>query len=681
MKKKTAFGLRFKITAGVLLPLLIILSILAYVRHTNYRNLLIKNLQTSAANAGEIIEGSLQHAMLTNNFSTLEQIVDNIAKQPRVYDLFLLSKSGHVLISTEEDMAGTTIDLDDPTCQACHRHKAALRNENVVLVTGEQEKLFRNVNALENSQECQACHDPQSRVLGVLISDFDMTSIEQALAIDQRNSLLWFGGSIVLILLIVDLLMSRMVVGKLEQFALAVKRISRGDLDVKVDGESKDEIGDLARAFNLMADGLKENVELEQSLKIQTQQLQAQTARLSMLNTISATVNQSLNLIEILNSALDKVFELMRLKAGWIVLHQDQDDEDNLVTCRGLPREIALAHVHCTWNRCVCSKVLQAGKPEIFAEMPEHSCPTSEYFRQRGLVFRACVPLISKDRVLGVMSLVGDSANGVSKLTEGMLEMLIAIGRQIGMAVENASLYQELQQEEMLRRKLLERLFTVQEQERKRIALELHDQTGQPLTSLIMTLGVLADAQSLDEIHLRVQALRDMAAQVLKEVHDLSLELRPSVLDDLGLFAALRQHHKEYQGRFHIPVDFQIVGMDNGRLPSDVETALYRIVQEALTNVAKHAGAQNISVLLENRKSSVMLIVEDDGCGFDVMGVMDSYAREERLGLYGMRERASLLGGTLTIESTPNVGTTVFVEIPLVMSGENDEQDSAAGRR
>jgi signal transduction histidine kinase len=324
--------------------------------------------------------------------------------------------------------------------------------------------------------------------------------------------------------------------------------------------------------------------------------------------------------------------------------------------------------------------VLQAGKPKILEEMPDHACPSSAYFRQRGLVFRSCVPLTSKDRVLGVMSLVDNASDDVPVLAKGVPEMLAAVGRQIGMAVENASLYQELQQEELLRRKLLERLFTVQEQERKRIALELHDQTGQPLTSLIMTLGMLADTQSLTEIRTHAQALRDTAAQVLREVHDLALELRPSVLDDLGLLAALRHHHKEYQDRFHIPVDFEVVGMDNGRLPAEVETALYRIVQEALTNVARHAQAQNISVLLKKRDSSVMLIVEDDGRGFDVAGVMDSYAREERLGLYGMRERASLLDGTLTIESTPGVGTTVFVEIPLSKGGESDRQDSIAGR-
>jgi signal transduction histidine kinase len=681
--KKRGFyqSLRFKVTAGALLPLLIILSALAYARHTSYQDLLMENLQISAANAGEIIEGSLQHAMISNDFSTLEQIVDDIGHQAGVRDLLLLDKSGHVLVSTDDEMAGKTIDLDDVTCQACHSYKAASRNENVILTLGGgKERVFRNVNAIENAQECTGCHDPDDPILGVLISDFDMAPIDRALAIDRRRSSLWSAASILLIVLSINLLMSKMVISRLEQFVVAVKRISTGDLDARAASKDRDEIGELARSFNHMAIGLKEKARLEEGLKEQTQQLQAQAEKLSMLNTLATTVSQSLNLKEILDGALDKVLELMRLRAGWVVLQHDQDEGFDLVASYGLPKEVALEHVHCAWNQCVCPQVLESGQSKVFQSVAENPCPTVEYFAREGLVFRACVPLTSKDRVLGVMSLIGDNLYGVQSLTQDTLEMLAAIGRQIGMAVENASLYGELRREETLRRRLLERIMTVQEEERKRTALELHDQTGQPLTSLIMTLGVLAEAKSLAEVQTHVQDLRDTAAQVLKEVHDLALELRPSVLDDLGLLAALRHLHKGYQDRFHLPVDLQVLGLDGERLPSEVETALYRIVQEALTNVARHAQAHSVSVVLEKRATSVKLIVEDDGKGFDVTSVMGPYPHE-KLGLYGMRERASLLGGTLTIESTPGTGTAIYVEIPLREGVNGYGQDPFAGGR
>jgi signal transduction histidine kinase len=670
-------SLRFKVTVGVLLPLLIILLGFSYLRHANYQSLLMNNLQVSAAGAGQIIEGSLQPAMLDNDFSELQQIIENIHTRPEVRDLFLLSKSGHVLISTEAGVTGTEIDLSDATCQTCHRFDAASRNENVILDLEDGERVFRNVNAIENKPECHICHDPDAAILGVLISDFDLTAVEDALAADRRRSALWSAGAILLTVVVVDLLMSKMVIGRLKHLARAIKRVSTGDLDVQVMDRDPDEIGELTQAFNHMTDGLKEKEALEQSLQEQTTQLQAQAERLATLNTIAGTVSQSLDLEQILNSALDKVLELIKLKAGWVVLQSPQGFD--LAAIHGLPEQVALAHVHCEWNRGMCSDVLELGQARLFRNLPQHPCPTAEYFAERGLIFRACVPLTSKNRILGVMSLVGHVSDSARTLTEDTLEMLTAIGRQIGIAVENASLYEDLRQQETLRRRLLERVITVQEEERKRIALELHDETGQPLTSLIMTLSVLADAHCSPEIQPYVQDARDTAGQVLKQVHDLALELRPSVLDDLGLLPALRHLTKGYQDRFHVPVDFEAVNMDGERLPSEVETALYRIVQEALTNVARYAQADSVSVLLKNRSNSVVLIVEDDGLGFDVAQFMSSGLRDKKLGLYGMRERASLLGGTLTIESTPGTGTAVFVEIPL--GGEEGDlgQDPSIG--
>ena len=156
-----------------------------------------------------------------------------------------------------------------------------------------------------------------------------------------------------------------------------------------------------------------------------------------------------------------------------------------------------------------------------------------------------------------------------------------------------------------------------------------------------------------------------MAVQTLEEVHDLALALRPRLLDDLGLLAALQHYLGEFRDRSHLPVDFQVLGLENRRLPPRVETTLYRIAQEALANVMRHAQAENVGVLLEVRDTSAILIVEDDGMGFDVSEAMGSHVHEGNLGLYGMRERAALVGGTLAIESIPGEGTSVFAQIPL----------------
>ena len=219
---------------------------------------------------------------------------------------------------------------------------------------------------------------------------------------------------------------------------------------------------------------------------------------------------------------------------------------------------------------------------------------------------------------------------------------------------------EELRRErEVLRRQLLEKVITTQEDERRRIARELHDSTSQNLTSLIVGLRIMETNCAQCAAQSKATDLRRVASKTLDEVHDLSMRLRPRVLDDLGLAAALERLVHEWQARYKLPVD--VVIQLNERLPGDVETAIYRIVQETLTNIARHARAKSASILVERRGDVVRAIVEDDGVGFDV----DTNHGERHLGLLGMRERAELLGGTLTIESTPEHGTSLFIEIPL----------------
>ncbi len=212
---------------------------------------------------------------------------------------------------------------------------------------------------------------------------------------------------------------------------------------------------------------------------------------------------------------------------------------------------------------------------------------------------------------------------------------------------------------ERLQQLLLERVIAAQEEERRRIARELHDSTSQSLTSLLVGLRTLeANCSALDQE--KVGELRQIAAQTLEEVHHLAMQLRPRALDDLGLSAALERLVFEWQSRLQIPIDLMITP-GTQRLPPDIETALYRIIQEALTNVARHSSARSASILIERRQNRVIAVIEDNGNGFDPI----NYKNHHRIGILGMQERAKQLGGRLTIESNPGHGTSVFVEIPL----------------
>ena len=207
---------------------------------------------------------------------------------------------------------------------------------------------------------------------------------------------------------------------------------------------------------------------------------------------------------------------------------------------------------------------------------------------------------------------------------------------------------------------LLTRLVFAQEDERRRIAREMHDQFGEQLTALGRRIRMLKEAcGEATEIRAHADALERVAQQLDRDVDHLVWELRPTALDDLGLRAALTNYVQDWSKRVGIAADLHTSGLLDDRLPSDAETTLYRIAQEALTNVAKHAQATHVDVILERRHDYVLLVVEDDGVGFDSAGSGGT----EGFGLAGMQERASLVGATLEIESSPDGGTTVLVRM------------------
>ena len=228
------------------------------------------------------------------------------------------------------------------------------------------------------------------------------------------------------------------------------------------------------------------------------------------------------------------------------------------------------------------------------------------------------------------------------------------------MAAELGRVDELRQEREQLRRQLLEGVITAQEDERRRIARELHDSTSQSLTSLKVSLRNLEYQCQACAQQAHLVDMRRVVDVTLDEVHALAVQLRPAVLDDLGLEAALERYVRQWQTRYHLPVDL-LVHLGDQRLPEGIETALYRVIQEAFTNIARHAQAHAVSVLVERKQQEVVVVIEDDGQGFDP----EQINKDGHLGLLGMRERTELVGGRLTIESTPGNGCSLFIRTPL----------------
>jgi PAS domain S-box-containing protein len=221
---------------------------------------------------------------------------------------------------------------------------------------------------------------------------------------------------------------------------------------------------------------------------------------------------------------------------------------------------------------------------------------------------------------------------------------------------------------EKSRLRLLRQLVRTQEDERRRIAREIHDHLGQQSTALRLNLETLKDrCVGYEELCEPIAQTQAIAARLDADVDFLAWELRPASLDDLGLAAALANFVKDWSKHFQIQAEYHTSGMDEDRPSPETEITLYRIAQEALNNTYKHAQAGLVDVLLERRDGHVVLIVEDDGGGFDPDEIAES---QQGLGLLGMRERAALVGGTLEIESSPNEGTTIFARVPITFPVE-----------
>jgi signal transduction histidine kinase len=259
------------------------------------------------------------------------------------------------------------------------------------------------------------------------------------------------------------------------------------------------------------------------------------------------------------------------------------------------------------------------------------------------------IPLIARDQAIGVLE-IHDKEGADARFSHDDFRLAETFAARAAVAVE---LSQRVASD------ALRRVVNAQEQERRRLARELHDETGQALTSILLGLKPLEEALAGRPAAAALAALRELVVSALQDVRRLAVELRPAVLDDFGLIPALERLTESFAEQSGVRVDFHST-LGETRLGSDVESSLYRVVQEALTNIVKHADAKNVSVSVVRRGSGVAAVIEDDGAGFD-----PHLVREEGIGILGMRERLALLDGRLEIESRKGAGTTVVAEVPL----------------
>ncbi len=490
--QRSRMNLQLKVSLLIILPMLLILAASALIEYSRQRERALASMSVLASQTGQVIERSLQEAMLAADAQRIQTMLDALGQDSRIQTLYLMDTSGRVAYAPGGEGIGQRLYNQDPTCQPCHRLRPEDRPSGIVVTTSAGDTVFRSMQPIENQPECYQCHDAGQRLNGLLLTDISIAPVEGALATDLRDNLAWLAGSVIITAVLAYFAVNRWVLRRLSGLAEAMDNVGQGDFPRDLPEQPADELGRLSAAFNRMADQVEKRDE------------------------------------------------------------------------------------------------------------------------------------------------------------------------------ENTALSNKLRERADERGQLLERLIAAQEEERKRVARELHDELGQALIGTALSVEVAHKAIESDPSGAshQLEQAHDLIADATDRMYDLILGLRPSVLDDLGLLAALRTHAErtlEPEG-----VSFEIDGSGlSERLPPHLETALFRIFQEAIGNVVRHAHANHVTLRIATKDELLTASIVDDGVGFEPEAFRSDGVEKRGLGILGMRERATLVGGQIAIDSLPGEGTQVKVTIPL----------------
>jgi signal transduction histidine kinase len=369
----------------------------------------------------------------------------------------------------------------------------------------------------------------------------------------------------------------------------------------------------------------------------------------------SLEINSQPDVPLLLQAIVQRAAGLVGTQMGGLYLIKPDGQTLELVVGHNLPGDYLGVTLHL--GEGLAGRVAQAGKPmavEDYLSWDERAAVYVNAPRRRVLG----VPLKVGDTVIGVIDVADDKTAG--PFSEDEIRLVSLFAHQAAIALENARLFEEARKTAERLQLVSRRLLEVQEEERRHIARELHDEVGQTLTGLTLLLAMSA-RQLGDAARDNLSEAQALTRDLLTRVREMSLDLRPAMLDDLGLLPALLWHLERYTAQTHVRVTFQHA-LPEQRFAPEIETVAYRVVQEALTNVARHAGVSEATVRLWITQDTLGLQVKDRGTGFDPEAQL---ANVRAGGLSGMRERVALLGGQLTIESSPGAGACLTVELPL----------------
>ena len=402
---------------------------------------------------------------------------------------------------------------------------------------------------------------------------------------------------------------------------------------------------------------------VQQELQSHIRLLRSNEKRLATLNAISTMLSHSLDLDRVLRNALDMVTEVMEAEVALIFSLDKVAQELRVLAYEGVSDKFARDVDQIKLGEGFNGRVAQTGEPLIVENASHDSRLTRQVVKQEKIEAVLTVPLKARGMIVGTVCVANRRPRQF--LTEEV-DLLTAIGSQIGITIENAKFYQEQQRMQENLRFYVQQITRAQEEERKRIARELHDDTTQALVALSHQIEDFANNNqqlSAEDIGL-LKSWRGHLGDALQRLRYFSRDLRPSIVDDLGLLPALEWLTDDLEKQSGIKANLRVVGTQQ-RLSPEAELLLFRIIQEAISNARRHAEASKIEVGVEFDEGKIVATVRDNGKGFELPRTLGELSRSGKLGLIGAEERVRLLGGSLTVQSEPSKGTTVVIEAPV----------------
>ncbi len=396
---------------------------------------------------------------------------------------------------------------------------------------------------------------------------------------------------------------------------------------------------------------------------------------------VSAAISGLRNLDAILKIGLDNVLDIIKGDVGGIMLLDGQTKTLSYRVYHNLSAKYA-EEMRLHLGEGIAGKVVQNGKPKLVEDISlEPNAAYPSLINVEGLKAFISVPLMAKGNVLGVMNVASSTAHRFSK--RDML-LLKSIGDLLGIAVEQAKLYDQLNKSRERYRKLAQQIILAQEEERRRLARELHDETTQSLSGLALNLQALVEMAEMsgadnEKFKDMLKKANSLAISINKEVSKIIADLRPTLLDTLGLIPAIRHYAETNLTPVGIKTKFDLEEKDLS-LPMQMEAGLFRILQGTIGNILHHSEAKNVSISLKQQGEELILNISDDGKGFDVTQITRIEESGRGAGLFSMKERTRLMGGRCSIDSKPSKGTKVNVIVPLITNIANAKNKGADSR-